>query len=61
MAAGIGAAYMVAGFVLKPTIRFATGWENDELQDVNDRKIKEFIKKHEGKPVHELKEGENHF
>ena len=58
---GIGVTYMLLGAFLKPTLRWATGWENYELQDVNDRNIEEFIKQQEGKKVIELKEGANYF
>ena len=48
-------------FVIVPTLRFATGWEDYESHEVNQKNIDKFLKKQEGKTIQEQKEGENYF
>ena len=59
-----GASYVAIMFgkiCIVPIIRKATGWEDTESYEWNDKNVQEFIKRQEGKKIVELEEGENYF
>jgi len=42
-------------------VRFAIGWEDPNSPENEEKRVQEFLGKHEGKPVIPLPEGENYF
>ena len=61
MFAGGLATYHVSKRIVVPAMRYATGWEDSDSEEWNQKQVDVFIKKHENNKIIELKEGENYF